>query len=248
MLGLFPHPDDEAYAAGGLLAQCAERGAAVEIVCATRGEQGSDRRGGTPGGPALAALRSMELAASCAALGISPPVFLDLPDGALVTVHASAGALLDEHLRRVRPHLVVSLGADGVYGNLDHLAWADIVAAAVRRQTPAPRFLQAAFPRGLFTPLWRALRRRPGPPLVADLDPDRLGIERAAADLRLDIRALRSRKLAAIAAHASQLNAGDPLSLLRPGVVERLLDEEWYTVADGPPLPVDAMDALAALP
>ena len=67
------------------------------------------------------------------------------------------------------------------------------------------------------------------------------------AVLRLDIRAVRDRKLAAIASHRSQLLCGDPLSLLRPGLVERLLDEEWYDVAHGPDLPPGATDPFAGL-
>ena len=127
VVGVFPHPDDEAYAAGGLLAHCAAAGAAVEVVCATRGERGSDRNSTTPSQPALAAQRTGELAASCRALGIAPPVVLDLPDGGLAAAHRSAVVLVVRQLQRLQPHVVVTLGNDGVYGNLDHLAWTAIV-------------------------------------------------------------------------------------------------------------------------
>ena len=115
----------------------------------------------------------------------------------------------------------------------------------MRQVEGAPRLLHAVFPRQLFAPLWRALRRRRGEPLVADLDPQRLGVD--TPDLRLDIRAVRDRKLAAIAAHRSQLAGGDPFTFLRPGLVQRLLDEEWYAVAHGPPLPVGAADPFDGL-
>lgn len=248
MLGLFPHPDDEAYAAGGLLAHCAGGGAAVELVCATRGERGSDRSGATPPGPGLAALRTRELRASCRTLGIAPPVFLDLPDGGLSAADRTvAAAMVSRHLRRVRPHVIVTLGCDGVYGNVDHLAWTAIVGAGVQCLRRPPRLLHAAFPRGLFAPLWRTLHRRGGPRLVAAIDPQTLGVDAGAADLRLDIRALRERKLAAIAAHRSQLAAGDPFTFLRPGLVEHLLDEEWYVVAHGPRFPSRTADPFAGL-
>ena len=248
MLGLFPHPDDEAYAAGGLLAHCAAGGAAVALLCATRGERGTDRSGATTSGPALAARRTHELAASCRALGIAPPVVLDLPDGGLSAADPAATvATLRQHLQRARPHLVVTLGGDGVYGNLDHLAWTASVGAAVRSLASPPRVLHAVFPRRLFAPLWRALRRRRGAPLVGAIDPRELGVDAAAVDLRLDIRPLRARKLAAIAAHGSQLADGDPRTLLWPGLVERLLDEEWYVVAHGPALPAGATDPFAGL-
>jgi LmbE family N-acetylglucosaminyl deacetylase len=248
VLGLFPHPDDEAYAAGGLLAHCAAAGATVQIVCATRGESGVDRSGAVAPGPALAALRTRELEASCRALGIAPPQLLDLPDGALVAIDADAtAAVLTRHIRDFQPHLVVTLGADGVYGSLDHMAWTAIVGAAVEPLSPAPRLLHAVFPRGLFAPLWRALQRRHGSRLVAAIDPRGLGGEAADADLRLDVRPQRARKLAAVAAHASQLTGGDPYSFLRPGILPPLLDEELYVVARGPALPPGAADPLAGL-
>ena len=40
LLAVFAHPDDEAIAAGGLLAWCASRGGAVSLLCMTRGEHG----------------------------------------------------------------------------------------------------------------------------------------------------------------------------------------------------------------
>lgn len=245
MLGLFPHPDDEAYAAGGLLAHCAAAGAVVDVLCATRGEQGADREVATQPGPPLAARRTRELEASCAALGVAAPAFLDLPDGGLASDDAAAVALVAQHIERLRPHLIVTLGSDGVYANLDHLACSAIATAALSRTNHPIRLLHAVFPRRLFAPLWRALHRRPGAGLVADVDPQTLGVD--TPELRLDIRAVRDRKLAAIAAHRSQLLGGDPFTLLRPGLVERLLDEEWYVVAHGPPLPAGASDPFAGL-
>src|SRR6516225_5937139 len=43
MLGVFAHPDDEVFCAGGTMARAAEAGAEVMIVSATRGERGQIR-------------------------------------------------------------------------------------------------------------------------------------------------------------------------------------------------------------
>src|SRR5215470_4658175 len=150
LLALFPHPDDESYAAGGLLAHCAEGGAQVELACATRGERGTDRSGAVQSGAALAAVRSRELQAACRALGIAPPVFLDLPDGELSTSRADAVMLVAQHVHRLRPHVVVTLGSDGAYAHLDHLAWTAIVSQALALAPDPPRVLHAVFPRGVF--------------------------------------------------------------------------------------------------
>ncbi|MFN8642531.1 MAG: PIG-L deacetylase family protein [Candidatus Binatia bacterium] len=244
VLGCFPHPDDEVFA-GGLLAWCAARGAAVELLCATRGERGVDRRGLLAPGPELAAWRSRELAAACAALGIAAPRFAELPDGGVADAgRAAAEGLVAAELARARPHLVVTLDADGAYGHRDHIAWSAIVAAAVRRVEPGrrPRLLHAVFPRRHFARLW-ALARRAG--VAAELDPERLGVDVAATDLCLDVSAQAGRKLAACAAHASQLDL-DPGSFFRR-LYDPLLAREWYQVADGAPLPPGAADPFAGL-
>lgn len=244
VLGCFPHPDDEVFA-GGLLAWCAERGAAVELLCATRGERGFDRRGRLPPGPGLAAVRGDELAASCAALGIAAPRFADLPDGGVAEAdRAAAVALVAAEIERLRPHLVVTLDGDGAYGHRDHVAWTAIVAEAVRAggDGDRPRLLHAVFPRRHFARLW-ALARRAG--AVVELDPERLGVDVAGADLALDVRALAPRKLAACAAHDSQLDLA-PGSFFRR-LYEPLLEREWYQVAAGAPLPPGATDPFAGL-
>lgn len=243
VLGCFPHPDDEMFASG-LLAWCADHGAEVHLLCATRGERGVDRHGRIPPGRALAAHRSGELAAACAALGIAPPAFAELPDGGVADAdHAAAVALVREHLDRLEPALVVSLGPDGAYGHRDHLGWTAIVAAAVRA-VPAgrrPRLLHAAFPRGHFARL-HELGRKAG--AVAALDAAALGIDPERVELRLDVRALAERRLAACRAHDSQLDTAGAFfrHLFAP-----LLAEEWYVVAHGPALPPGARDPFAGL-
>jgi len=247
VLGLFPHPDDEAYAAAGLLALCADGGADVQLLCATRGERGQDRGGAAGPGAALGARRTAELEASCRALGVTPPVCLDLPDGGLAdTDGPTAVALVAAHLHRANPHVVVTLGHDGVYGSRDHITWTGVVARAVAQVGGERRFLHAVFPRDLFAPVRRGLYRS-GTSALDPSAPRRLGVDPADVDLRLDIRPLRQRKLAAIAAHRSQLIGGDPLTFLRPGLIAPLLDEEWYLVASGPALPRGAADPFAGL-
>ena len=56
------------------------------------------------------------------------------------------------------------------------------------------------------------------------------------ADYRVDTSAFREQKLASIAAHRTQLLDDDPRSFLLPGLIERLLDEERFHHASGPPL------------
>jgi LmbE family N-acetylglucosaminyl deacetylase len=231
--GVFPHPDDEAYAAGGMLAMCARDGATVSIVSATRGEGGRVRGRGTPSRDEMAALRTAELEASCRVLGAEPPRFLDLPDGGLDQVGIERGAAaIAGALAELEPHVVVTLGDDGVYGHRDHIACTKMVA-----QATSARVLHAVFPRGVFEPVWRLVRKARAARLVVDIDAAAIGVDPADVDLSVDIGSVRALKLAAIAAHDSQLAGGNPRSFLRPNLIDALLDVEWYIVAFGPPLP-----------
>ncbi|HHH30780.1 MAG TPA: PIG-L family deacetylase [Polyangiaceae bacterium] len=235
VVGLFAHPDDEAYAAAGTLARCATEGARVVVVAATRGEAGVDQRSPTPAGPDLAALRSAELAESCRAIGAQPPRFLDLPDGH-VRVEEGASRLAAV-LGELAPDVVITLGADGAYGHPDHLA-----TTAMLHQVATCRILHAAFPRDHFGGVRRRLARHVP---LADVGP--LGIRRVDAHLVVDVSAHRDQKLAAVAAHRSQLGSDDPRSFLVPGLIDPLLEEEWFVCARGPSLPPDPPSIFAGL-
>ena len=67
LLGVWAHPDDEAYLSAGLMATVRAAGGRVAVVTATRGEHGtSDPQAWPP--QRLARIRERELAASLAAL------------------------------------------------------------------------------------------------------------------------------------------------------------------------------------
>lgn len=233
IVAVFAHPDDEAYSCAGLLAMAAEGGAVVTVVCATRGEAGTDREGIIQTGPTLARLRTVELGLSCRAMGIQPPLFLDCPDSHLDTCDVLNTRIKDV-FRRLKPNVVITLGEDGAYGHKDHLAVTDAVIRLVMATPDAlrPRLLLVQFPKGLFTQVRKILKK--AAPALLDrgddlFEPAETGINEDDADFVLDIRPWRGKKLNALAAHRSQLKVGDPKSFLIPGLAERLLDSEWYT-------------------
>lgn len=250
LLAFFAHPDDESWAAGGCLALCARAGIRVVVACATRGEAGADFQHGLPPGPELGEKRAAELAAACRVLGAAPPVLLDLPDARLasldpVPIVARIASLITE----LGAQAAIGLGPDGGYGHRDHLACCRFLRQAVRA-TPVerrPRLLEAVFPRDLFAPLRRALRRSPARALIATLPQEQIGTERVWVDLAIPIREVSDQKLAAIAAHCSQIDGGDPHGFLWPGLVANLLAEEWYQQVAGPALPANAGDPFTGL-
>jgi LmbE family N-acetylglucosaminyl deacetylase len=136
-MAVLAHPDDESLGVGGTLAKYASDGVDVFLVTATRGDRGR-YRGHRPGDPqhpgpsALAQIRERELRAAAAALGVREVSLLDYQDQHLDRANPrQVVADIVGHLRRVRPDVVVTFGADGAYGHPDHIAICQFTTAAV---------------------------------------------------------------------------------------------------------------------
>ncbi|SEO47686.1 PIG-L family deacetylase [Trujillonella endophytica] len=201
LLGVWAHPDDEAYLSAGLMAAARDAGSRVVCVTATRGEQGTADPVAWPP-DALAAERTRELDRSLEVLGVVEHAWLGYADGGCDAVPAEeAVATLCAALEAVRPDTVLTFGPDGLTGHPDHRAVGRWTAAAVERAAPAgTRLLQAAFPARRVR-RWSALDAElgvylPGFPVVVPED-------RLAVDLALDER-YTARKVAALRAQATQ--------------------------------------------
>src|SRR5712691_2375625 len=83
ILGVFAHPDDESFCAGGTLARYVASGAEVMVVSATRGEAGQIRSAGVATRRTLGQVREQELYLACQQLGVQHAVCLDYGDGML---------------------------------------------------------------------------------------------------------------------------------------------------------------------
>ncbi|MEC7520373.1 MAG: PIG-L deacetylase family protein [Myxococcota bacterium] len=211
------HPDDETYPFAGTIARLSDAGVRVRVVCATRGEGGWDLSGRALSGEALGAERVRELTRSCEQLGAAPPIVLGLPDGGVEPDPAP----LRDALASAAPDLLLTLDTDGAYGHVDHLA----VTEMVRRAAGDTPVLHAVFPPELFEP-FRALMARHAPGALGL--PAGAPLGREGHDLEVDVRGARDRKLAAIAAHRTQVRAGDPRRFLFDGLVDALLDVERF--------------------
>ncbi len=137
LLAVLAHPDDESLGVGGTLAKYAEEGIEVFLLTATRGDAGRFRghRPGSPehpGAEALAAIRETELRAAATTLGVRDVTLLGHRDGALDRVEPrEVIAGIATHIRRVRPHVIVTFGPDGAYGHPDHVAISQSTTAAI---------------------------------------------------------------------------------------------------------------------
>ncbi|MEU4692247.1 PIG-L family deacetylase [Actinoplanes sp. NPDC023714] len=200
IMGIWAHPDDEAYLSGGLMALATDAGSRVVCVTATRGERGTADPARWPPGR-LAVQRTGELRECLTILGVTEHHQLGYRDGECARVSPSeAVARLSELMARVRPDTLVSFGPDGNTGHPDHQAVARWVEAAVPAGT---RLLQSAVPAS-WAHRWRPVHERfavfePGYPITT-AEPD------LALYLTLDPATLQ-RKVKALAAQTTQTEA-----------------------------------------
>jgi len=132
LLAILAHPDDESLGFGGTLAKYAAEGVETHLVTATRGERGRSGSGDKQLEPReVGRLREAELRAAADVLGIHTLAILDYPDGGVDQINpAAAMPELVGHIRRIRPHVVVTFGPEGAYGHPDHIAISQFTLAA----------------------------------------------------------------------------------------------------------------------
>ena len=132
LMAILAHPDDESLGFGGTLAKYAAEEVEIHLVTATRGERGRAGSRDKQAEPAeVGRLREAELRAAAAVLGIRSVEFLGYPDGGVDQIDpAIAMPALVRHIRRIRPHVVVTFGPEGGYGHPDHIAISQFTAAA----------------------------------------------------------------------------------------------------------------------
>jgi len=150
ILGVWAHPDDEAYLSAGIMAAAVDAGNRVVCVTATRGELGSVDEERWPL-DTLASVREKELEACLAVLGVREHLWLDYPDGGCADVPVpDAVARLVEIVGDVQPDTVLTFGPEGMTWHADHIAVSEWTSAAFQEAGPADaRLLYATH-----TPEW----------------------------------------------------------------------------------------------
>jgi len=134
LLGVFAHPDDETFCAGGTFACHAERGAEIMVLSATRGQAGQIRDPTVGSRRTIGAVREAELRLACERLGVAQVRCLDHIDGTLAD--ADFDGLVGDVVRVIRdfrPDVVITFGPDGGYGHPDHTTISAATTTACRR-------------------------------------------------------------------------------------------------------------------
>jgi LmbE family N-acetylglucosaminyl deacetylase len=197
ILGIWAHPDDEAYLSGGLMALARANGQRVVCVTATRGELGTADPVAWPPGR-LAAERTRELAECLAILGVREHHWLAYRDGGCAEADPSiAVGVLAELIARIRPDTVLTFGPDGLTGHPDHQAVSAWTGAAfAEAAAPGARLLHATI-----------AERRAAPPEDLGIYPPGYPIRTPDGQLAVDLAlapAVAARKTRALAAQATQ--------------------------------------------
>ncbi len=202
LVGVWAHPDDEAYLSAGLMARVVAAGGHVTVVTATRGEKGTDDPTRYDSDE-LGAHRERELRASLAELGVHDVRFLGLRDGECdFAADAPVVAQITEVLAEIQPDCVVTFGPDGMTNHPDHQAVSRWTTEATRR-LPVPELLYAAVTHD-FLRRFEQLHEELG--VFAEFPtgrPPSIALDRIALECTLTPAEL-VRKRRALAAHGSQ--------------------------------------------
>jgi LmbE family N-acetylglucosaminyl deacetylase len=260
MMGIWAHPDDEAFGQAGTMARATANGHPVAIVCATRGEEGeiSDPELATPEN--LGMVREQELRRACAAVGVTDVSFLDYRDGHVqeADVEEATGRIV-YHIRRFRPDVVVTFAANGGYGHFDHmavhrLALAAVAAAADQARypeqlvdssgaAPAPHRVRkvyfGAMPRSRLVHMRRMAQEAGGDFIpggnAATIPIEEMGTpdERITTFITLNDDEF-ARKMSALAAHATQMSKDSPWSTATSEQIREFMGRESLELAPAP--------------
>jgi len=141
LLFLLAHPDDETFGPGGTIARYAEEGADVFLATATRGEAGMLGEPPVTDRDRLGEVRAEELRRAAGVLGARDVAFLGFRDGELAEtpmeriVEKAVG-----EIRRVRPHVLIGFGPEGVSRHPDHIVMSAVASEAFDAAADPSRF------------------------------------------------------------------------------------------------------------
>ncbi|MCK8614215.1 PIG-L family deacetylase [Gordonia sp. C13] len=237
LLLVHAHPDDESLWTGGLTARHVDDGGEADLVMCTWAE-------GT--------IRHQELTEAVDILGMPrPPIMLGYaddrrPESAPDAPRLCAASFDDQvraltaHIRKLRPDIVVTYDALGIYGHPDHVhahrlacAAADAAASTklYHRAGPAWRVRSLYF---ATIPEW--MMDMIAPSLFPEIPRDQLpGTPDSDIDVVVDVSDLAARKKAGVVAHRSEVDRSRAIAgflSLPDDIQHKLLSVECYQRRD----------------
>ncbi len=252
LLLVHAHPDDEAIATGGIMVRAHGEGRRVVLVTCTRGEEGEiHNMDATATRPRLAEVRTRELERACAVLGVDRLALLGYRDSGMAGTPANddpasfhraplleAAQRLAGILRQERPDVVVTYGADGIYGHPDHVKAHHVTVAALdlldaEGWRPAKAYF-CAVPRSFMEEMRRRAQELFGEGVFNDeIGRQIAGVPDEEITTIVDVTAFIDRKRQAFAAHVSQNDPDSPFQSAAGQIFELAFGREAYVLARG---------------
>jgi N-acetyl-1-D-myo-inositol-2-amino-2-deoxy-alpha-D-glucopyranoside deacetylase len=264
VLFVHAHPDDESIETGATMARYAAEGARVTLVTCTMGEMGevipaelAYLASGADGG--LGQYRIGELAAACAALGVTDHRFLGgagrWRDSGMMGTPANDEpgcfwrADVDEAAREllpiiteVRPQVLVTYDTRGFYGHPDHIqahrvSWRAFELAGGL----VSKFYATAVPKSVLAEAMALLTGEERGGQVGGVDFSRVqslddlpfGTDDDEVSTQIDAMDYLDAKIAAMRAHATQIAVDSPFFALSDMVGRKALGVEYFTLLAG---------------
>lgn len=226
LLLIVPHPDDEAFGAGALLARTAAAGGRTAVFTLTRGAAG--RTLGLCTRAELPGVREAELREALTTLGVHDVTIADyqdyVPDDDRgLPPHAGLAAVPEEELvarmveviERTKPKAVLTFPPNGANGHPDHVVTSALVTKAVKN---AEHRVKALY-------YYASDREFEGPQRPGFLPEEDMRALHLGPTHRFDAGDELAQKLSAIACHRTQ--ALSVLGFMR-NMPERLLVETFH--------------------
>jgi N-acetyl-1-D-myo-inositol-2-amino-2-deoxy-alpha-D-glucopyranoside deacetylase len=248
LLLVHAHPDDESIFTGATMAKYAAEGARVTLVTCTLGELGEiippDLRHLFP--DELGQHRIVELDRACAALGVTDHRFLGEPgkyrDSGMMGAAdnddprcfwragvEAAAAELAAVIAEVDPDVLVTYDANGYYNHPDHIQAHRVTVRAHALTGARAKLYATAMPRSA---LARAVEL-PQDSWFARMTDLSVAVPDAEVTAAVDAGAYLPAKLAALAAHETQITVDGEYYALSNELGQRALGTEYYTLLAG---------------
>ena len=244
------HPDDEAIATGGLMAQTAAAGGRVVLVVATRGERGEPQPGVLEEGEALWERRIPETFAAAEVLGVDRVEFLGYVDSGMMGEatndfpYAFWQADVDQAARRLaailaeeKPDVLTVYDDNGGYGHPDHIQ-VHRVGHRAAELTGVPRVLQATMNRTQIQAAMAeqavAMAEQAADGVEIPAPSDDFGKPEVELTHGVDVSDQLRLKRRALAAHASQISDDSWFLKLDDEMFARAFGIEWFIESGRP--------------
>jgi LmbE family N-acetylglucosaminyl deacetylase len=148
ILVIFPHADDEALTASGIMRNASLSGKNVIWAILTKGERGNPEAIVDEN---LKQTRVQEVQAVAKLLGVKRFIQEDFGDGQIAHRRADITKFLAGLFQKEQPDLVITYDTSGWYGHPDHIATAEIVTKLVKDQCMTTRLWYVTLPMRVWT-------------------------------------------------------------------------------------------------